>query len=376
MLPLEKPPKFIAGIDPYEKGKPLVAILGAGSTGKTGVNAAIKAALMGAENKVFDIGLEYPDPLSLAERVHIYNEENPDQHTTVKEMTAEEIRNTPHLMDEIGKWTEPKAEISNEDRIRFKDVLEEWKNLPLTFEPSKNSTYQIVKDERELQKFIDFLPDLGEEEKYYYSLFARKKYGGTEGLKSDKCQLKRGTTTKERMLRDFKKLEVKLGNYELDGLKINQESLVLYITPNARDMHKAALLTACEITKNNAQGRKLISPQATALNMIQVTGIKRFFNVDVDFTEKGLKCDRKGLKKMIEDTTDINNDCLTFVNTRGGFHILVDLEKMQDTHRKSWYREFSTFKTDLFDIDMSNSDGMLPVCGCVQSEYVPNLLTN
>lgn len=65
--------------------------------------------------------------------------------------------------------------------------------------------YKIVKNQDELQAFIDELPELKDGQKYYYSLFARKKYGATEGLKSDKCQLKRGTTTKERMIRDFKK---------------------------------------------------------------------------------------------------------------------------------------------------------------------------
>ena len=35
--------------------------------------------------------------------------------------------------------------------------------------------YSIVKDSIELQNFINKLPDLKDGQKYYYSLFARKK---------------------------------------------------------------------------------------------------------------------------------------------------------------------------------------------------------
>lgn len=233
--------------------------------------------------------------------------------------------------------------------------------------------YEIIKDEMELQKFIDFLPDLEPNEKYYYSLFARKKYNGTEGLKSDKAQLKRGTTTKERMLRDFRKLEVKMGCYEIDGLKINQESLVLYITPNPRDMHKAALNTAKQIVTDMANNRPLKSPQAIALNEIQTAGVKKYFNIDIDFKRWDVM-DRLEVRWDIESKLNLNLDCLTFINTRGGFHVLVELGKIKDEYRKSWYRQFSEMKSELFDVDMGNGDGMLPVCGCVQSDYVPNIL--
>jgi len=57
--------------------------------------------------------------------------------------------------------------------------------------------YKIIKDEKELKKFIDWLPQLEDGQKFYISLFARKKYGATEGLKADKGQLKRFTASKE-----------------------------------------------------------------------------------------------------------------------------------------------------------------------------------
>lgn len=99
--------------------------------------------------------------------------------------------------------------------------------------------YEIVKNAMQVNLFLGFLPDLEDGQKYYVSLFARKKYGATPGLKADKCQLKRFTATKEQMFDKLKKLEVEVGSYQIDGLPINQDSLCVYITPNPRDMHKA-----------------------------------------------------------------------------------------------------------------------------------------
>ena len=365
-------------------------ILGVGQSDKLVSRAAMDAAM---NLLTHNPKIEYPDPMTLEESVALYNAEHPDQHTTVEILTLSEIKDkygakyiagidpyegqgngSPniHEMDEVGQF--------NMDRLPYPELVEELSNFytPMVWTAldELQPTYKIVKDEEALKRFIDFLPDLEEGQKFYYSLFARKKYGATEGLKSDKCQLKRGTTTKERMLRDFKKLETVVGTYTLDDLVINQDSLVLYITPNPRDMHKAALNTAKTIVSDMAQGKRLKSPSAMALNEIQTAGVKKFFNVDIDFNEKGKAEPRSFVKRYLEVDAvgHINGDAMHFVNTRGGFHILVELDKIKDEYKKTWYMFFNKHAdTELYSIDMSNGDGMLPVCGCVQSDFVPYL---
>ena len=319
MLPVETPPKYIAGIDPYEKGKPLVAVVGAGNTGKSNV------ALM-------------------------------------------------HLLDEVGHFPvlELPREMPDDFAENVKKAMEFYDQTGMMIMDSKPSYYSIVKDEVELQKFIDFLPDLEPEQKFYYCLFARKKYGATEGLKSDKCQLKRGTTTKERMLRDFQKMEVRVGLYEIDGIPIQQDSLVLYISPNPTDMQKSALKTAKQIVSDVAEGKRLKSPQATALSEIQVNVVSKYFNIDIDFIE-GSKPSRVHVRNLITEAADINEDAITFVDTRGGFHILVELDKIQEKYRKSWYMSFSKMESGWFTVDMNNGKGLLPTPGCVQSNFIPKL---
>lgn len=231
--------------------------------------------------------------------------------------------------------------------------------------------YKIIKDEKELKKFIDWLPQLEDGQKFYISLFARKKYGATEGLKADKGQLKRFTASKEQMINKIKKLEVEVGSYECDGIPVNQDSLVLYITPNPRDMHKAGLRTIQELTKFLVEGKKIYNAQSTALNMIQVSGVKKYFDMDIDFRE-GKECSLETFYMWMWDNDIINGAAVigNIVKTRGGFHVLVELDQISESYKKKWYNNFTNTKSDIFTV-MANSDNMIPVPGCVQSNFSP-----
>ena len=234
--------------------------------------------------------------------------------------------------------------------------------------------YKIVKDEKEFNKFLEWLSELEDGQKFYFSLFARKKFGATEGLKADKGQLKRFTANKEQALNKIKKLEVELGSYEVDGVKVNQDSLVLYVTPNPRDMHKAGLKTAKELVSMMADGRTIYNPQSVALNQIQVTGIKKYFDIDLDFKE-GKEMSLENLYNVILDNNLINSEAIigNIIKTRGGFHILVELDKISEPYKKKWFTNFSQLKDDRFTI-MMNNDNMIPVPGCVQSDFIPKLI--
>src|SRR6187397_960320 len=102
-------------------------------------------------------------------------------------------------------------------------------------------TYKIVANEEELNRFIEFLPDLTSDEKFYVTLFARKKYTTDPRFKNDKTQLKRLTVNKEDLVKELMKLEVANGLYQFNGIPIPQEMLAVYINPNPRSMTKASL---------------------------------------------------------------------------------------------------------------------------------------
>lgn len=233
--------------------------------------------------------------------------------------------------------------------------------------------YKIVKDTEKFNRFLEWLPELEDGQKFYFSLFTRKKFGKTDGLKADKGQLKRFTATKEQALSKIRKLEVEIGSYEVDGVKVNEESLVLYVTPNPRDMHKAGLKTAKELISMVTDGKTIYNPQSIALNQIQVTGIRRYFDIDLD-----LKPNQELSFSNLYDLI-INNDLINLsavkgniIRTRGGYHILVELNCVDDKYKKVWFNNFSQFRDDRFTI-MMNGDNMVPVPGCIQSDFIPTM---
>jgi len=232
------------------------------------------------------------------------------------------------------------------------------------------ANYQIIKDKEELQRFIDWLPEEVDGEKHMISLFARKKYDSTGVCKNDKSQLKRLTASKSQLINKIQKLEVELGSYELNGLPIPQEALALYITPNPRLMHKAGIRTLRELATLLEEGKQIYNPEAIALNAIQQTGKKIYFDIDIDVYNP-LESVKDDVYKYILAEYFVNKEALSIFRTRGGFHLLVELSKIQNP--KTWYQKAVAMKNEMFDV-MMNSDGFLPCPGCTQGNYTPKMI--
>lgn len=235
--------------------------------------------------------------------------------------------------------------------------------------------YKIINDKNELKKFIDWLPSSSNDDKFYISLFARKKYGATEGLKADKGQLKRFVSSKKDIFSKIKKLEVELGTYMVGDLAVNNDSLVVYITPNPRNMGKASIKIAMDVLKHIYNDKIPDNPISLGYNAVQTHGIEVFTDVDVDFTPLGKTKDRTELLNSILLLTDefINRNALSVVETNGGFHILIKKCMVDKAYSKKWYTGFRKMKNEDFETTM-NGDNMIPVPGCNQGGYTPKLL--
>lgn len=227
-----------------------------------------------------------------------------------------------------------------------------------------NDKYIIITDKEKLREFIEWLPDLKNGECYYVCLFARSKYAKEYGLSSDKQQLKRFTTSKEYLIEKLEQLEIQLDRYHQKHSPIPQQALAVYITPNPRSYVKAtkeSLKKFADLITNEYNG---YNPHQEVLSQIQVAcGTKKYFDLDFDNTTI------EEMKPMID--SKINEDCLTYVQTRGGFHLLVELEKIEKQYIKNWYNNL----TKLPNCDV-RGDNLLPIPGTYQGGFTPVLLKN
>lgn len=230
--------------------------------------------------------------------------------------------------------------------------------------------YQIIKDGDKLDEFIEWLPELEKHERYFIGLFARKKYAPQMQLRNGEQQIKRIITEKKYIKDKIRQLEIIEGGYKDNGNPIPQEALVVYITPNPRCLIKATKSTLKELLDKMLQdGYTNYNPYSTALTEIHRAKSRGVF-VEFDFDcPEGYH-----IKEFVEDTTSeiadyINKEACTFIRTRGGVHVLVEPDKVEDKYKKSFYKAF--MKIEGFD---QKGDNMIPIPGTTQGNFVPHFI--
>lgn len=216
--------------------------------------------------------------------------------------------------------------------------------------------YKIIADEKKLQEFVEFLPDLGPNEKFYFSLIARKKYWPT--IKADKGQLARGTVTKDNLIDKIRQLECRQGSYKFEGHKIPNKALAFYIMPNPRDLLKAtkgAVKKLLDLALGDNQG---YNPHQEVMSEIQRSKAKTYF-LDFDF-DKPINFDNFA--------SIVNIDAVTFIKTRGGHHVLISPDKVAKEFKHTFYKKITALGSDV------TGDCLLPVPGTYQGGAVVEML--
>lgn len=224
--------------------------------------------------------------------------------------------------------------------------------------------YQIIKDETVLRAFIDWLPTLEDNEVYYVSLLARSKYADI--IKSDKQQLKRFTSRKEDLFRKIQQLECPLGAYTQKDTPISQEALAIYIMPNPRSLYDAMFNSLTALAKMIQHQQKGINPHAEVLNQVQQSkGRSCYIDFDFDYKDDNFGEELKAaIYARVGHTAKVK-----FLETRGGFHALIDPTTVEEAFRKRWYQRIM----ELPHIDQSG-DQLIPIPGCTQGGFTPVFL--
>lgn len=224
--------------------------------------------------------------------------------------------------------------------------------------------YKIINDEQRLRDFIAWLPELEPHEIYVINLFARNKYSKEiVHINSDKAQMKRFATNKEWMFRKIRQLETEVGTYWQQSIPIPQDALALYITVNPRSQVKAAKNLLVKLADLITKPYNSYNVSAEAMSELQkATSRKIYFDIDID--------DEQVLDIKEEIKGKINEDAVTFLITKNGLHVLVELDKIAEEYRKTWWNDLNK----LPGADVKGSDGMIPVPGCTQGNFTPYFL--
>lgn len=199
-----------------------------------------------------------------------------------------------------------------------------------------SETYQLIVDPDALREYISWLPDCAENEQFYCCLFMRKKYcKDVPWIKSDKGQLKRFTSTKEKLYDKIAQLECKVGAFKFDGNDVPQESLALYISPNPRDLWRATVRSIGQLAKVLECNGRNSNPHQEVMSEIQrCSGTRKFVMFDIDDKDTDV------LQNVI-DTVDGYCDV---VETRGGYHIFVHKDKTDKISAKNtWYQAIAKY---------------------------------
>lgn len=224
--------------------------------------------------------------------------------------------------------------------------------------------YKVINDEQKLKDFIDWLPPLGKSETFYVCLFARNKYcKGVGHITQDKQQIKRFLSSKDRLFEKIKQLECAFGAYSDSGTPVPQESLALYINPNPRDMEKAAKSTLIRLVDLVTKPYTGYNPQQIAMSETHKSCGKKVF-VDFDFDNVEFE------ETFNKAKTLINEDAITSLKTRGGFHLLIELSKIDESFKRTWYKSLASLPGS--DIQ---GDNLIPVPGCTQGGFTPYFIT-
>lgn len=218
--------------------------------------------------------------------------------------------------------------------------------------------YKIINDMEELENFIDWLPQLEVNEKFYVTLFARKKYSST--VKKDKGALKRFLATKSNLVNKLRQLEVAEGVYEVDGTSMPQEALAVYITPSPRNLKKAVFPLSKHLTDLLERDNKY-NLHADTLSHIQAA---RSYNYVISFdldTDDGVDTFIPTIDKCVGKGNYV------ILVTRGGYHILV-YPRQAKSHNRRWFLDLVDSLGDSLDIEDSD---LMPIPGTTQGGHTP-----
>lgn len=255
----------------------------------------------------------------------------------------------------------------------------EYYSIPTHIEEYDDSGLQIgrlIKDPEQVMMFMNILPELEEDEKYYFTVSARKKYCPDISFQKDKLALYRGLARSKSSLINML-IEINNNDWRIKGEAVPDEALCVYILPNPRSTKKALKLQFKKMLDYVLNENYDLSLVSEAYSMYQRCKSRTVFtDFDIDTKEICLSDIRDVIPK------DYDEGAVWFVESKGGYHLLINpeeavqaintfneqLDRTKDL-TKLWHIKIR----DIYPID-KYGDQLLPFPGMVQGGFSPKLI--
>jgi hypothetical protein len=212
--------------------------------------------------------------------------------------------------------------------------------------------YKIIQNEQALKEFIDSLPNLQNTERFYVALIARKKYCSL--VQNNNQMLRREIVRKDNFIDRLKQWETPLGSYKCKGGEVPQTALACYVNMNPRCLEKAGKKLLITLAGLVTVPYNNYNPYKESLNAIQ-TAKSRGIYITFDFDQE-TEPNLEGL---------INPDSVRVLKTRGGFDVIVILDKVDPKYKKTWHKNISALGVD------ASGDMLTVIPGTCQGGFVP-----
>lgn len=224
--------------------------------------------------------------------------------------------------------------------------------------------HKIILDEPELDHFIATLPDLEPHEVWYVAMLGRNKYDPTQPNAMDNVSFRFVARNQRELKEKIQRLEAPLGSYSRDGHVASQECLALYMGVNPRSLIRANKAVLIEMATRIADGRLDFNPISVATTEIH-RAVGRKFYVDFDFDHADPSVCAAQISAFLPEPY-----MYRILKTRGGFHLLVELNLIADLKNVKWHQGIAK----LPGCDVCGADVLTPVPGCTQGGFVPHFV--
>lgn len=223
----------------------------------------------------------------------------------------------------------------------------------------------IINNQEELEAYVNNLDD-NPDYLWYLCLAQRSKYTSTQDNLLHKIKdvfIKRDVCAKHQIIPTLLNWNNTVFEYP--------ETLVVYITPNPRSKKLSLfqlnkLLSDALYSSVYDWSTKIDNPVYLALNAVyQSKSQGELFDVDIDGV-----IEYDVLKTELGKILDLS--AVKFVQTRGGFHCLITVEKMY--LGKTWYTQIRDLKLPGCKIEMKGKNNLLPLPGTTQGGFTPKII--